>query len=101
MKDQFRELTFKEFLEEITRQEQSFFKKKRSEMVKENPELSIKDLFPPMPKITTSENNAYNTSTSKAKFEQINVSEKMPNSDIVVNEMQKGKGQKEAYEGRR
>ncbi|KAM3360110.1 hypothetical protein P3S68_019822 [Capsicum galapagoense] len=72
MKDQFRELTFKEFLEEITRQEQSFFQKKRAEMLKENPELSIKDLFPPMPNKTTSKNNAYNASTPETEFEQAN-----------------------------
>ncbi|XP_060186283.1 uncharacterized protein LOC132615687 [Lycium barbarum] len=98
MKDQLHELT----LEEITRQEQFCSQKKAAENKKsyvtemfgelyfrENPESSIKHLFPPMPKNATKE-NANKASISETKFEKINFSEKLPNGDIAlhVNEMQ-------------
>ncbi|KAK4359790.1 hypothetical protein RND71_022019 [Anisodus tanguticus] len=110
MKDQFHELTIEEFLEEITRQEESFFQKKAAENEKsyvtemfgelyfrENPESSITHLFPPMPKKSTNE-NANKASISEAEFEKINFSEKLPNGDIAlhVKEMQIGKGGKES-----
>ncbi|WMV53664.1 hypothetical protein MTR67_047049 [Solanum verrucosum] len=113
MKDQFHELNFREFMDELTKQEQSFFQKKAAENNNEksyvteifgelyfkenNGEYSfIKNFFPPMPKKSSSENNAnYKASISQAEFEKINFSEKLPNGDdIVVNyvtdEMQKG-----------
>ncbi|MCD7460083.1 hypothetical protein HAX54_042815 [Datura stramonium] len=101
MKDQFHELTIEEFLEEITRQEQSFFQKKAAELYfRENSESSIKHLFPPIfPQKITSENNANNkASISETEFQKISFSEKLPNGDIAlhVNEMQKGKGGKES-----
>ncbi|XP_059309590.1 uncharacterized protein LOC132060619 isoform X2 [Lycium ferocissimum] len=98
MKDQFHELTFEEFLEEITRQEQFFFQKKAAENEKsyvtelyfrENLESSIKHPFPPMPKNATKE-NANKASISETKFEKINFSEKLPNDDIAL----KGKEEK-------
>ncbi|XP_009770869.1 uncharacterized protein LOC107791872 [Nicotiana tabacum] len=108
MKNQFHELTLEEFLEEITRQEQSFFKKKAAESEKsyvtemfgelyfrENPESSISHLFPPMPNPSSPNNeNANKASISEAEFEKIRISEKLPNGDIAlhVNEMQIGKG---------
>ncbi|XP_055817375.1 uncharacterized protein LOC129886626 [Solanum dulcamara] len=113
MKDQFHELTFKEFLEEITRQEQSFFQKKAAEnneksyvtemfgelyFKENNAESSIKHIFPPMPKKYTNENNANKASISE-EFEKININEKLPHGDDIVlnvNEMQKGKGTKES-----
>lgn len=105
MKNQFHELTLEEFLEEITKQEQSFFKKKAAESEKsyvtemfgelyfrENPESSISHLFPPMPKPPSANENANKASISEAEFEKISISEKLPNGDIAlhVNEMQIG-----------
>ncbi|KAL3323834.1 hypothetical protein AABB24_038152, partial [Solanum stoloniferum] len=112
MNDQFHELNFREFMDELTKQEQSFFQKKAAENNNEksyvteifgelyfkenNGESFIKDFFPPMPKKSSSENNANKASISQAEFEKINFNEKLPNGDdIVVNvndEMQKGKG---------
>lgn len=74
MKDQFHELTLKEFLEEITRQEQFFFQKKAAELYfkENNSESSIKHIFPPMPKKSASENNANKASISEVESERIN-----------------------------
>ncbi|KAK6775360.1 hypothetical protein RDI58_026361 [Solanum bulbocastanum] len=87
MKDQFHELNFREFMDELAKQEQSFFQKKAAG--NNNEKSYVTEIFG---ELYFKENNA--------EFEKINFREKLPNGDdIVVNvidEMQKGKGGKKS-----